>query len=81
MFLMRLLKRFLINGMIMSATSLLLRALGVGFNAFVSRRLGADGMGLFTLIMSVLDCLLRLLLRVSILPQPVCALKSLVKKA
>jgi len=53
MFLMRLLKRFLINGMIMSATSLLLRALGVGFNAFVSRRLGADGMGLFTLIMSV----------------------------
>lgn len=37
----------------MSATSLALRALGVIFNAFVSRRLGADGMGLFTLIMSV----------------------------
>ena len=37
----------------MTVTSLLLRTLGVAFNAFVSRRLGADGMGLFTLIMSV----------------------------
>ncbi len=37
----------------MTATSLLLRTLGVAFNAFVSRELGADGMGLFTLIMSV----------------------------
>ena len=37
----------------MTVTSLLLRTLGVAFNAFVSRELGADGMGLFTLIMSV----------------------------
>ncbi len=50
---MQKLRRFLLNGLIMSATSLFLRALGVGFNAFVSRKLGADGMGLFTLIMSV----------------------------
>lgn len=50
---MQKLRRFLLNGLIMSGTSLLLRALGVGFNAFVSRKLGADGMGLFTLIMSV----------------------------
>lgn len=50
---MRVLRRFIINGFIMTVTSLLLRTLGVAFNAFVSRRLGADGMGLFTLIMSV----------------------------
>ncbi|MBQ8248440.1 MAG: oligosaccharide flippase family protein [Clostridia bacterium] len=37
----------------MTLTSLTLRSLGVAFNAFVSRELGADGMGLFTLIMSV----------------------------
>ena len=37
----------------MTATSLLLRTLGVAFNSFISRELGADGMGLFTLIMSV----------------------------
>lgn len=50
---MRVLRRFIINGLIMTVTSLALRTLGVAFNAFVSRRLGADGMGLFTLIMSV----------------------------
>ncbi len=43
----------MVNGVIMSVTSVLLRTLAVAFNAFVSRRLGADGMGLFTLIMSV----------------------------
>ncbi len=47
------LRRFFINGFIMSVTSLVLRAVSVAFNAFLSRQLGADGMGLFTLIMSV----------------------------
>jgi len=37
----------------MSITSFLLKGISIAFNAFVSRRLGADGMGLFTLIMSV----------------------------
>ncbi len=50
---MRLFKRFIINGIILSATSIILRVLGVVFNAFVTRRIGADGVGLFTLIMSV----------------------------
>lgn len=50
---MRILRRFIINGIIMAVTSILLRALGVAWGAFVSRRLGADGMGLYTLIMSV----------------------------
>ena len=52
-FFVRILRRFLMNGLIMSLTSVLLRGFGVGFNAFVAGRLGADGMGLFTLIMSV----------------------------
>ncbi len=50
---MRRARRFIINGIIMAVTSLLLRTLGVAWGAFVSRRLGADGMGLYTLIMSV----------------------------
>ena len=50
---MRILKRFLVNGAIMSVTSFALKGIAIAFNAFVSRRLGADGMGLFTLIMSV----------------------------
>lgn len=49
----RVIRRFIINGLIMTVTSLLLRTLGVAWGAFVSRRLGADGMGLYTLIMSV----------------------------
>lgn len=53
MYILRLLRRFIVNGFIMTVTSLLLRTLGVAFNAFISRQLGADGMGLFTLIMSV----------------------------
>ncbi len=50
---MQKLRRFILNGLILSGTSLLLRLVGIGFNAFVSQKLGADGMGLFTLIMSV----------------------------
>jgi stage V sporulation protein B len=50
---MRIPKRFLINGLILTATSLFMRIVGVSFNSFISRKIGADGMGLFTLIMSV----------------------------
>lgn len=37
----------------MSLTSLLMRTVGVSFNAYVTRTLGAEGTGLFTLVMSV----------------------------
>ncbi len=50
---LRALRQFFLNGIIMTLTSLLLRSIGVAFNAFVSNKLGASGMGLFTLIMSV----------------------------
>ncbi len=46
-------RRFLINGIMMTLTSLALRGIGVAWNAFVSGKLGAEGMGLYTLIMSV----------------------------
>lgn len=50
---MRNLRRFLKNGIILTLTSLLMRMLGVSFGAFVTEKLGAEGMGLYTLIMSV----------------------------
>lgn len=50
---MRALQKFFINGIVLTGSSFFLRAMGVAFNAFVSQKLGADGIGLFTLIMSV----------------------------
>lgn len=46
-------KRFILNVALLTGSTLALRAIGVAFNVFVSGKLGADGMGLFTLIMSV----------------------------
>ena len=50
---MHIFRRFMLNGAVMSLTSILLRGIGVAFNAFICGKLGEDGMGLFTLIMSV----------------------------
>ncbi len=50
---MKKLKLFAANVFLLTLVSFLLRAIGVGFNIYVSNRLGAAGMGLFTLIMSV----------------------------
>ena len=47
------LKKFLLNGTILTLTSLLLRALGVSFNVYISNTVGAEAMGLFTLISTV----------------------------
>ena len=41
------------NAMIMTATSLLMNGIGVWFNVYISNRLGAQGMGVFQLLMSV----------------------------
>ena len=46
-------KIFAANAVIMTAAALLMRAVGLAFNVFVSNRLGGAGMGLFSLIMSV----------------------------
>ncbi len=49
----RVLRKFVINGAVLTVSSLLLRTIGVAFNAFITRKLGDDGVGLFTLIMSI----------------------------
>ena len=46
-------KRFLFNGFLLTATSLAMRAIGVSFNAYISNEIGAEAMGLFTLISTV----------------------------
>lgn len=46
-------KRFFINGIILAAATVLLRAVSVSYNAFVTKTLGEEAVGLFTLVMSV----------------------------
>ena len=50
---MRKLYVFLLNGVILTGASLLIRLISVWFNAYISRKIGAEGMGLYTLVMSV----------------------------
>lgn len=45
--------RFLMNAIIMTATSLAISAVGVWFNLFISNRIGVAAMGVFQLILSV----------------------------
>lgn len=45
--------RFIKNGLLLTGASFFMRLIGVKFNAFVSAKVGADGIGLYTLIMSV----------------------------
>jgi len=46
-------KRFLINGVVLAATSMLIRFVSVSFNVYLSNKLGAAGMGLLSLILSI----------------------------
>lgn len=46
-------KRFLKNAFLLTATSLFLRAVGVFFRVWLSRVIGAEGMGLYQLVISV----------------------------
>ncbi len=47
------LKRFFINGLLMTAVTLAIRYVSVAFNIYITNRIGAVAMGLFTLISSV----------------------------
>ncbi len=47
------LKKFFINGILMTFVALVMRYLGVKFNVYISNQIGAVSMGLFTLISSV----------------------------
>lgn len=50
---MRRAKRFLLSGLLLTVTTLFIRTVGVGYNIYLSGKLGAAGMGLFSLIMTV----------------------------
>lgn len=47
------LKKFIMNGLMLTAVSLLMRVVGVGFNVYISNKVGAEAMGLFTLVSTV----------------------------
>lgn len=46
-------KALLINTLILTGTSLLLRTVGLSFRVYISNKIGAEGMGLYQLIISV----------------------------
>ena len=50
---MKLIKTFLINGIILTTTSLILRCIGMFFNAYISQKIGAEAVGLYSLVMSI----------------------------
>lgn len=46
-------KRFIVNGLLLTAVSLLMRSVAVSFQVYLSNKIGAAAMGLFTLISTV----------------------------
>lgn len=50
---MRKAKKILFHTLILTLTSLIMRTVGVFFHVFISKRIGAGGLGLFQMIMSV----------------------------
>ena len=49
---MKAVKQYFYNALLMTGAALLMRAVSVAFNVFVTGKLGADGMGLLTLVSS-----------------------------
>lgn len=47
------LRRFMLNGMLMAAVTVIMRSAAVAFNVYISNKIGAVAMGLFTLISTV----------------------------
>ncbi len=50
---MRKRKEFLCQGILLTITAFIIQAIGIVFNIYLSNKLGANGMGLFQLIMSI----------------------------
>lgn len=46
-------RRFFYNGLLLTAVALAMRSVGMVFNAYITRTVGAEGIGLYTLIMTV----------------------------
>lgn len=56
------LKKFLANGTLMTVVALSLRGLAVAFNAYISKKIGAEALGLYTLLGTVYGFALTLAL-------------------
>ena len=56
------LKKYLANGALMTSVALLLRGLAVAFNAYITKKIGAEALGLYTLLGSVYSFALTLAL-------------------
>ncbi len=50
---MKLLQKFALNAVVLIATSVFMRLVSMLFNVWLTNRIGAEGMGLFSLVMSV----------------------------
>ena len=50
---MNLIKKFLINGFIITITSFVLRCIAMFFNSYISQKIGTEALGLYGLVMSV----------------------------
>ena len=50
---MRKLKLFIINSIILTASALLIRTIGIFYNVYISNKIGAEAVGLFQIVMSV----------------------------
>ncbi len=50
---MKTIKAFILNGLVLTFTSLILRCIGMFFNSYISQKIGAEAVGLYGLIMSV----------------------------
>lgn len=46
-------KKFLINGLVLTLTSLIMRSIAMVFNIYISNKIGAEAIGLFSLVMSI----------------------------
>ena len=46
-------KRFFKNGLMLTAVGLAMRSVGMVFNSYITKTIGAEGIGVYTLIMTV----------------------------
>lgn len=46
-------KRFFVNSMLLAGTALVIRSMGLGFRVYMSNTIGAEGIGLYQLILTV----------------------------
>lgn len=46
-------KVFILNGILLTATSFVMRMVGMCFGIYISKKVGAEALGIFQLIMSV----------------------------